>query len=826
MANLTDNKAKPTTFTRVKAKEFIELTPNTDTPDESGRYFIYVSGTTPYFWNGSTSQSMIGGGSGTPGSLDNAYSLGRAVTLDEGAVVWTDATAGALNSMEFVKTGAGSGNIIDISVDAALTGYAVAIDMNLGIAANAIYIDAGATARTGSDILVNDDSTGNHSVIDINVSGSGNTVGYDFTGSYNGNGGGQALKVTLDANDNLTTEIMEVTTGAGARGAMFDLNFGHSDSGTDSHIFDIDVTGVIDSNIFDFATNALCTGNVFFVNLDTAVGMTALHIEGSGIRTQPMIELASDATGAVDFVSIVISGASSGNVVDFSIDTTFTGNVIDADMNLGVGSKFLYLDAGGGTRIADLIDIVFDGDGDANLMTVTATNTGSGALFDLSLDGIATGSVFAIDMNAAVGMALMSIDAGNAIRTVDLIDVTFDGSGNVGLLDVNVTNTGNANLVDFTVTGIHTGNVLAITYGTAASTGDAIVVAMGTNVAGSALNITSAGARTDDVIKIVDSSTGAGARSIFDIDVTGASTQSILDIATGNDCVASTPILITRGTGTNTAHSIDINDTGTTSGNQIDITFSGVATGNAIDLNMGTNVGGKAIDIASAGTADGCVLNVAHTGNLLDGSAAVKISSTGDWAAADGNLVELIQSTGDGTAGNYVLYISATGANVEGLKVDDGVVVFDESLTVGTTLEVTGATTLGSTLGVTGATTFTAGQQSAAVSRTATDAPGGTTGVIADGTSVVVVTCDNAAKVITLPTPTPGNIVWLLPNATGYELRSSDPATIAINGGTGANAESAVGANYLVRCVCASATTWIANTFSTDGTEAKLEAAA
>ncbi len=96
------------------------------------------------------------------------------------------------------------------------------------------------------------------------------------------------------------------------------------------------------------------------------------------------------------------------------------------------------------------------------------------------------------------------------------------------------------------------------------------------------------------------------------------------------------------------------------------------------------------------------------------------------------------------------------------------------------------------------------------VARTATAAPGGTTGVIADAGMLqfVTVTSDDANKVITLPTPTPGTIVILRNGATGYELRSNAPATVAINGGTGANAESAIPANSMVIAVCTSATTW------------------
>jgi len=95
------------------------------------------------------------------------------------------------------------------------------------------------------------------------------------------------------------------------------------------------------------------------------------------------------------------------------------------------------------------------------------------------------------------------------------------------------------------------------------------------------------------------------------------------------------------------------------------------------------------------------------------------------------------------------------------------------------------------------------------VARTAT-ADGSGTGTIAAAGMLqfIPVTSDNADKIVILPTPTPGTIVILRNGATGYELRTSAPATIAINGGAGANAESAIAASTMVIAVCTTATTW------------------
>ena len=127
----------------------------------------------------------------------------------------------------------------------------------------------------------------------------------------------------------------------------------------------------------------------------------------------------------------------------------------------------------------------------------------------------------------------------------------------------------------------------------------------------------------------------------------------------------------------------------------------------------------------------------------------------------------------------------------------------------------------------TGVITNTKGMQSLAVAHTAT-ADGTGTGTIADGTSHVTVTSGGANTIIVLPTPTPGHVVTLAETGTtGYELRTSAPATVGINGGTGADAESAIaGAITYVRCVCVSATSWICSQYDADGDESKVEAAA
>lgn len=124
--------------------------------------------------------------------------------------------------------------------------------------------------------------------------------------------------------------------------------------------------------------------------------------------------------------------------------------------------------------------------------------------------------------------------------------------------------------------------------------------------------------------------------------------------------------------------------------------------------------------------------------------------------------------------------------------------------------------------------TFAAGaltSLAAAAGVTAT-ADGLTTGIVPDGTAFRVVTSANAAHIVTLPTPTPGTLVILHVGSNGYELRSSAPATVAINGGAEADAESAIAAGTTVFAFCVTATAWKAVGVASDGTTAGVEAAA
>lgn len=480
-----------------------------DTNESSGTEALYQNR------GSNTSASFVQikqGGGGGSGSLDDAYSNGRTITIDEGPVVLNDASAGALDTLQITKSGAGSGDLIQLSFSAADTGRAMNINMGSAVAATGILIDNATAARTGADILITADSSGVHSIFDINLSGSGAATVFDFDGTAAGSPGGSVLDLTTANGANLDTTLIKTTRGTGVVTVpTIDIN----DASTGSaDIIDIDLTGVYTGDVFDFASSAAATGNVLNLLMTNAVAMTAIRIAGAGVRTEPFIELIGTQTG-------------SAHMVDLSADGAFTGDVINMDLTTAVGGRGVGIIASG-VRTANVIDITDDSTSNTEMIDINVTGINTGDIIDITYaTAAATGTMLDLNLGTGVAAKALVITGGNAVRTSAMGLITLDGSGasaGATFLDINVTNTGatGSGVFDIDITGVYTGNILDITFGTAASTGEAISIAMGTNVAGSALVVTAAGARTDDLFKIDDSSTTSA--QLFDINLTGAFT--------------------------------------------------------------------------------------------------------------------------------------------------------------------------------------------------------------------------------------------------------------------------------------------------------------
>jgi len=569
-----------------------------------------------------------------------------------------------------------------------------------------------------------------------------------------------------------------------------------------------------------------------------------IHYNTNGVeRTVPLtstsgsnsLDVAYDvgATITVDGGPVILNDAttSTADTLQINKNGAGSGDMIQLDLNAGVGARALYIDAGAGARTSELIEINLDGTfssaagGTVLDLNISQTGAAASSAFDIDVSTIYTGSIFDvaigaaattgyvldIDLNAGVAYGGINIDAGSVTRTVDLIDVTFDGDGDVSVLDINASNTGSGNIVDIDVSGVHTGNAVDIVY-SAAATGDALGIDMGTNVAGGAIVLAAAGARTDSLIDIADASTGNVALlkvatsavytgNILELSASAASTGNMIDIDM-NANLAGNAVYIDNGAGTRTGDLIkvkfdgdgdvslleaditntgsgdlvDFNIEGVHTGSAIGITYStGASTGDCIDLAMGTNVAGRGIAIGSAATGaagEGAAIDIAHTGNLGANADVMRIHSTGSPNAAS-HLLAIEQDTGAGNAGAMGLYINCTGTNVEAIKVDAGTVTFDETLSVGGAATITGAATLSSTLAVTSTATLSAAVIFAGVE---TIAAGGTSTALALAKTLHDVDSDAGGDIFTLANGTIGQLCTCVQkSATG--ISTITPAT-------------------------------------------------
>ena len=89
-------------------------------------------------------------------------------------------------------------------------------------------------------------------------------------------------------------------------------------------------------------------------------------------------------------------------------------------------------------------------------------------------------------------------------------------------------------------------------------------------------------------------------------------------------------------------------------------------------------------------------------------------------------------------------------------------------------------------------------------------ANGLTTGLISSGTSMVIVTCDDANKIVTLPAAVVGHVIRLYVGANGCEVRTPASSNNTINNvdSDGTN-EAAIPATTLCTFTCIAANAWI-----------------
>lgn len=652
-----------------------------DTGYAKGCVFIQTDGgvgSTIYINEGTAASAdfnAIGGASsgGIAGTLNQTYENGRTIEVDSGPVTFTDAQA-TDHTFDIDKTGTGSGDIFNLKFENAATGRMFYLDMDDGIAANAIVIDSGGTARTGADLVFTDDSTGTHILIDANSSGSGKSTALDWTDSYAGSNASIGVLLTMGNSNGLSSEGLKIVRGTGARTAPA-INI-DDDSTGNTPLIDIDLaTGVYTGDVINVKLAAAATtGAVFQLDMDAGVAYRAMYIDfGAGTRTVDAIEVKADGagnkglllvtesnTGSGHLMDIDVTGIGSGNVLDITYSAADTGDALKVVMADNVEGGALVI-TGAGARTDNLVDVVSAETGSVDGMVLFQTSgIFTGHMLTVHSDGAATtGGLVHLDLDAGVAYKALTIDHAGA-RTVETILVTFDGTFGSGAggtflnADITMTGAGASPFIDVDITGAYTGNVLDVLIGASLATGDVVKIDLGaTAVSSQALVIASgAMARTTALIGISDAGTHSSG-AIFDIDSTGVRAGIVFDI---DDTAATTGTVFAYNTSAASTGTIfAVNMTNAVGAKLADHTLAGTRTADAITI---TDSSAGAVDVfqfTSTSTSSGHIFNIdvdsVFTGNVFDVAFGT--------SAATGDVFKVV--TGTNLAGS-VLVIDATAA--------------------------------------------------------------------------------------------------------------------------------------------------------------------
>ena len=611
----------------------------------------------------------------------------------------------------------------------------------------------------------------------------------------------------------------------------------HQDDGGVKHEQIKYISGMTKAEItaaFDKGTDvtfaALNVGDIVCDNIVAEGITTRLHTTNTTIKDQ-LIELGNGTSGAgAGDAGIVIERGTSDNLFmgwdhdasSFKFSTgSFTGS---SSGDLTHTPAALTCGALTASGAIDINATTFDVDASGALTIDSATSIAIGTNADKPIDIDAT----TLDIDASGALTIdsaTSIAIGtNADKPIDIDATTLDIDASGALTidasdDSNLTVNGSGKDLNIVVSGGGAQTLIASCAGTGAN-------AVQLTASAGGMDITSAG--------VMDVTTSA---SNSDITITPHGTGNV--ILGKNSQVNLSGIIIP--TNSNVTYTIAqllgglvLRDPSGSARSDVTPTAAAIVGG------LSSAAIGTSFRFVIANTADAAetITLTAGTNVKLSGAMTIAQNKSREFLAVCTNVTgsseavsivsmsasDVLDNVTAGTAAAskaLVLDANKDIGTIRNLTIDgefsDGNYIFD------TSGNVSGLGTVGC-----GTVTASTGVQSTAVARTATD-DGTGNGTIAAGTSVVLVNADSDADhIIILPAPVVGNIITLIETSdTGYELRTSTPASIAINGGSGSNAESAIaGAITYVKCVCVSSTKWICSQYDADGDESKVEAAA
>jgi hypothetical protein len=598
--------------------------------------------------------------SSTSSGAANAFSVGAA-GADAKVEIFHDATNGYINSRtgDLYLTSAGGDVILD-NENLTTTGA-------INIGADNVNLTLGASGETDAKIYF--DGAGNMMLYDSNLgvaTSLTNLAGGSLTSPAIINGmtltGGEFVIVsaTDTTEDIISITANALTSGSGIRvntvdatmtsGYYYEAYNGAASVWGVKRYGAVTHTGNAGSDIITVTAGDLQLDNGKF-EVDTTQDIQSYVKRNNATGTNPAFQVwQAHATGGV---AALINQDATGDVNGLQIDNAGTGYSVTTTPAAAAGKGYEFISATSGTGSGFLADGTTGG---ASWIGAAATG-----MIQAQSDGALA------NVAASLLYLAYSGNAGGANQTGSCINVVETGAASGTSFAVGVSSTNN-NGMSISVGAVSKTNLTL--YGVASQTASELVVDGVTNNWIGASGVGMLHTKCDGALA------HAGASLIY-----STYTGNTAAVVPAGSCA----YFYENGTIAAGGYAVGIKSTGghalnveTAAAGFTNINVVGISaqTANMVNLDGSTGANGW---IGADGKA---ILAITTDGALAHANAScfnITNSGTGQ-AASMGTSLRVVDTCNAG-AGSYAVYLSATDADVEALKVDNGIVVVDETIT-------------------------------------------------------------------------------------------------------------------------------------------------
>ena len=624
----------------------------------AGDYVLYRSGTSLFWFNGTTSIEVGASGSGTViPSLDGIFAGDKTLNV-AGTTLTIDNSTGNNDVLTITNTGAGSGDLIQITnvgTGSDIKGTSGTWSFSKLGAATMLTIVAAGTAGSNSitltagDIVASDGS--------LTITDADDAASFSVTNNTATTASVIALAGSGTFTGSTTTSFMTLTPSGMTTGTAFYLPVAALTTGKAIHVVGNAVTSGILVNITSSAAGTQLTGAGRLFKVDHTGSAT-----GSGV----VAEFATAGADETVLLKLTASAALAlGTILQVSGSSMTTGSAITAsDLDALTTGKGVHV-ASAATAITTTGRLIYSNHTgttgtSATLNEFATAATDETVLFALTANDMATGKMLSFGTNIALttGQLISAAhttsviaDGGSMLR-LSSTGINTGGATNGTMLDVQTTAQVAGTQVLFKAGAVTTGVVLSLISTTGMTSGSllrATTSTAGAIATNGAISFRATGAFTSTsnvgfvdilasattagtVLRVASSAAGQTATELLRVVASGYTTGYTGNVANFIGCST-----------TGAANVVAITTVNTTDGTGLLVTANSLTTGNAAKFTSSgtvTSSGSGVVNITASGLTTGVGLLVTDGGssNTLTSGSILKVYSNSNDTTSRGLL--------------------------------------------------------------------------------------------------------------------------------------------------------------------------------------------